>query len=237
MARDSAALLRALALVIGIGACAIAGLAAIHGVCASPWAAWAAWAGRATAPLLLWAVVVSLDRTRSPRSAWCVMAGLYGAGLAAAAVQTVIPTLRVDGNVFPVLLGAAAVMQCLRLGNACMRRGCVAAYLLWQIAAGAWAAQLPLLGAALGLVPGSGYGLGFVVLGAALWKSRASRLHAAVTFALCAVIDMMARHEMYGALLLGLPATLLGSWLGTEQEASATLYWLLFADPLAAAFA
>lgn len=172
-----------------------------------------------------------------PHIALC--AALYAAGLAVAALQTAFPVLTVDGNVLPALLGTAIVIAALRLGNRSARLCGVAAYALWQFAGAAAVAQLPspapvphaVLRAALGLVPGGGYGLGFVALGAAFWLCRASRMHLTVTFALGALIDMMIHDGTYGALLLGWPASMM-SWLGTQDQASETLYRALFADPL-----
>ncbi|NMN00994.1 hypothetical protein G1C96_1576 [Bifidobacterium sp. DSM 109958] len=166
-------------------------------------------------------------------------AALYAAGLAVAVLQTVFPVLTVDGNVLPALLGTAVVIAALRRGNRRARRCGVAAYALWQFAGAAAVAQLPspapvphaVLRAALGLVPGGGYGLGFVALGVAFWLCRDSRMHLTVTFALGTLIDMMIHDGTYGALLLGWPASMMG-WLGTEDQASETLYRALFADPL-----
>lgn len=239
--RPSRAPVFAVAALVAVAcACVAAGAIAIH-VPAAP--AWCAWTGRAAPPILLWMTVASMEHASSPGSARRLLSGLYVAGLAMAALQVAAPALRADGNVVPVLLGTAVVIAALRLGTRRARLCGVSAYLLWQIVAAAALERLssfaptlsrpmPLLRAAAGLVPGSGYGLFFVALGVAMWLCRASRLHLAVTFALCTLLDVMIHDHAYGRLLMGLPASLLGGLLGTEDVAIEALYRLLFTDPL-----
>ena len=240
--RPSRAPVFAVAALVAVAcACVAAGAIAIH-VPVAP--AWCAWAGRAAPPILLWMTVASMERAKSPGGTRRLLAGLYAAGLAVAALQVAAPALRADGNVVPALLGTAVVIAALRLGTRRARLCGVSAYLLWQIVAAAALERLsasaaptlsrtmPLLRAAAVLVPGSGYGLFFVALGVAMWLCRASRAHLAVTFALCTLLDMMIHDHVYGRLLMGLPASLLGGLLGTEDVAIGTLYRLLFTDPL-----